>query len=65
MIHFNILIIAGLLVAVVPHLGFPQTWNTTFLTITGFAISALSYYLSRLFVEDENVESKDVPVIPQ
>lgn len=65
MIHFNILIIVGLLVAVMPHLGFPQAWNTIFFTTAGFVISALAYYLSRIFVEDDEVEQKDVPVIPQ
>lgn len=65
MIHFNILIILGLCIAVMPHLGFPQEWNTIFLTAAGCLVTGFSYYLSRVFVEDEIDEQKDTQVLPE
>ena len=42
-----LIILAGILVALLPHLGFPTNWDKVFLTILGFFIVALGIAVRR------------------
>lgn len=54
----NILIVLGFVVVLIPHLGFPQTWDTVFFTVIGLAIMFL-VFMSR---PADQQKEKEAPI---
>ena len=50
------LLFLGIWVAVLPYLGFPSTWKSILLSITGLGLIYLSYVL---YAEHKQKESKE------
>jgi len=41
----HVIIILGLLVALIPFLGFPGAWKTFFITVSGLVIALISFLI--------------------
>lgn len=58
MINLAFIGVLGLLVFLMPHLGFPYAWKTNMYTVLGLLIIALAYRESRESTTDENDSEK-------
>ena len=49
MSKYTFLIFAGLLIALLPHLGFPSAWDTFMYTVIGVCITVVSVFARKQF----------------
>lgn len=52
------LLILGIWVAVLPYLGFPDSWKNVLMTLSGFGFIYVSYILYKESKTKQNIEEK-------
>ena len=55
----SIIITLGIFIVVIPFLGFPQSWETTFFVLAGLSISILSFSLKSKNMKSSHCENKN------
>jgi hypothetical protein len=56
--YYSLLMTFGILVVLIPNLGFPGSWKIVMLSVLGVAISILAYLASKQIpAEEDKMES--------